>query len=63
MEIVSSRPFQMRRGKVEAKPEAKSETKAADAGARGGKDPFMGRTGDFERHYVLPIPPEQLSLL
>jgi predicted esterase len=23
------------------------------AGAKGGKDPFKGRTGDFERHYVL----------
>jgi poly(hydroxyalkanoate) depolymerase family esterase len=23
------------------------------ASARGGKDPFVGRTGDFERHYVL----------
>ncbi len=30
---------------------AKAETILA--GAKGGKDPFKGRTGDFERHYVL----------
>ena len=23
------------------------------AAAKGGKDPFKGRTGDFERHYLL----------
>ena len=31
---------------------AAAETIAASA--RDGKDPFIGRTGDFERHYVLP---------
>jgi predicted esterase len=30
---------------------AKAEAIAADA--KGGKDPFKGRTGDFERHYLL----------
>jgi predicted esterase len=30
---------------------AKAETIVADA--KGGKDPFKGRTGDFERHYLL----------
>ena len=27
---------------------------AIAAGSKGGKDPFKGKTGDFERHYLLP---------
>jgi predicted esterase len=30
-----------------------AKAEAILASARGGKDPFKGRTGDFERHYVL----------
>jgi predicted esterase len=30
-----------------------AKAQAIVAGARGGKDPFKGRTGDFERHYLL----------
>jgi predicted esterase len=30
-----------------------AKAEAILAGAKGGKDPFKGRTGDFERHYVL----------
>ncbi len=38
-----------------------SEVAAAEAvlaAAKGGKDPFKGRTGDFERHYLLEGPNE-----
>ena len=38
-------PFDLARELTEAESIAKA--------ARGGKDPFIGRTGDFERHYVL----------
>ena len=31
-----------------------AKAEAILAAAKGGKDPFKGRTGDFERHYVLP---------
>jgi predicted esterase len=30
-----------------------AKAEAIVAGAKGGKDPFKGRSGDFERHYVL----------
>lgn len=30
-----------------------SKAEAIVAGAKGGKDPFKGKTGDFERHYLL----------
>lgn len=31
-----------------------AKAEAIVAAAKGGKDPFKGRTGDFERHYLLP---------
>ena len=45
------------RGRVELGafnvPNEMAKAEAILASARGGKDPFKGRTGDFERHYVL----------
>ena len=41
----------VRRSSTSARELTAAETIAA--AAKGGKDPFAGRTGDFERHYVL----------
>lgn len=43
--LMEQGPFDLARELTEAESVAKA--------ARGGKDPFIGRAGDFERHYVL----------